>query len=396
MVIALGFGLFALRILGGPSEVLQQKLTEIQTKVPEWLATHPGSTEIDKLLKELGSLIDKRKFAAAEPVVDRILVLLKEETKEDAMSLNPKGKEGITEAKSIRLAQIPGNAEIIFHQDGYLWTMDRNGARITQLTFGEKKSYEHAAVSSDHRYIVADLDMKEDGFYLWLYDLAKGTEARLVPSFYIAGDGGVDWDRNGFIYFVGRETKEQVHKDLYKVKFDGTGLSRLTNTPGDSECDPAVSEDGMRVSYCVLVPEPLKNSARTEIWAVKTDGTGQAKAYTAGEVFKASAHDPELSPDSQKTIFSMVNSQVPPNFSNNPAANTAHDIWTVNLDGSGLMRITKPGSISIIPDWRGESVVYTEVSEKDGYAGASIVNSNDSEQTPKRIRLGANSSKWIP
>ena len=91
-----------------------------------------------------------------------------------------------------------------------------------------------------------------------------------------------------------------------------------------------------------------------------------------------------------------MNSEAPPNFPNNPAANTAHDIWIANREGSGLKRLTKPGPISMIPDWKGDAVVYTEISDKEQYSGASVVNARDGDQSPKRIKSGANSPKWIP
>jgi len=109
----------------------------------------------------------------------------------------------------------------------------------------------------------------------------------------------------------------------------------------------------------------------------------------------ASAHDPEISRDNTKVAFSIINSSVPPNYAKNPAANTAHDINVINIDGSGLVRLTKPGPISIIPNWYGDLIAYVEVSERDSYSGASIVSASGRDQPPKRIKAGANSPRWI-
>jgi Tol biopolymer transport system component len=110
----------------------------------------------------------------------------------------------------------------------------------------------------------------------------------------------------------------------------------------------------------------------------------------------SSVHDPENSPDNRRVVFSKVNSHVPPNFPSNPDANTAHDIWTVQADGSDPIRLTKPGPISIIPDWKGDTVVYMQISERDSYSGACVVSATGVEQEPLRIKPGAQSPKWIP
>jgi hypothetical protein len=87
---------------------------------------------------------------------------------------------------------------------------------------------------------------------------------------------------------------------------------------------------------------------------------------------------------------------VAPNFPENPAANTAHDIFEIGLDGAGLRRLTRPGPISIAPDWKGTTILYLDVSEADRYAGVSLIDEHAPEQAPRRIKPGMNIAKWIP
>jgi len=325
----------------------------------------------------------------------------------------PGGKPRIGPAHPVRVAKVPAQAEIVYHSGGYIYVMDRNGQNVTQITFENPHHYEHVAVSFDHRFVVANEQKpnpegKPGGLsWLWLFDLEKGTEARLVPEFDTAGNGGVAWDAKGFVYFAGKErdvvpepktpadfTLNAAANDVYKVKFDGTGLQRLTNTKTRGESDVSVSEDGTLATFNNLVLEPPGNY--TEVCVVNSDGTNLRLVYAAGKPGIASAHDPEVSPDNTKLAFSKVNSDVPPNFPNNPVLNTAHDLWTINLDGTGLTRLTKPGPISIIPNWKDGLIVYTEISEKGNYIGASIVRADGQDQLPKRIKPGASAPKWIP
>ena len=323
----------------------------------------------------------------------------------------------ISEVKSVKLGKIPASAEIVYHSGGalpggggsYIFVMDKNGNTVTQITFETPRNYEHAAVSYDKRRIVANEIRPEPSgtrSILWLYDLVEGAEANLVPEFYSAGGCGMDWDPDGYIYFAAHEKKVEITSpddianvgrliEIYRIKFDGTDLKKLTDTVGSLEADVSVSEDGDLVASAnaVAVGTPQEHP---EIWVMNSDGTNSRSVHKGGPRGSATegAHDPEISPDNKKVVFSKVNNDVPPNWPDIPGLNTAHDIWIANLDGTGLTRVTKPGSISIIPDWQGNLIVFTELNEKDNYKGASIINMDGTGY--KRIKAGANSPKWIP
>src|SRR5262249_23787564 len=112
---------------------------------------------------------------------------------------------------SVQLGKIPDTSEIVYISgQGFIYSMDRNGKHVTRITFEHPRNYEHAAVSFDHRYVIANEQRpnpdKVPGAisWLWLFDLARGTESRLLPNFDTAGNGGVDWDPQGFIYFAAK------------------------------------------------------------------------------------------------------------------------------------------------------------------------------------------------
>jgi Tol biopolymer transport system component len=353
-------------------------------------------------------LIPKWLQAAADPYV-RVAAA----TASDPTGTGPT----ISSPTPIKLAKIPPNAEVVFHQDGYIYTMDGNGQNVAQITF-EKAEYawEHAAISPDRRFIVGNEPLPRStggrpGVWsrVWLFDLEKGTKAQLLPQWVMVGNGGVDWDHKGFIYFAAKEKfvvanpkrlsdmlAEAGAHDVYKIKVDGTGLTRLTNTPDRAEADVSVSQDGTLVTGVSQVVGPDDSSRDlTEIWIINSDGTNPRVVHRGGKVGVSSVHDPELSPDNSKVAFSMVNSNVPPNFRKISGANTAHDICTINVDGTGFTRLTKPGPISIIPNWRNNLIMYFEGNERDKYIGAAVVTDNSTDQTPRRIKAGANSPKWI-
>ncbi len=319
----------------------------------------------------------------------------------------------ITAPVSVKLNRIPDQAEIIFLQDGYyIYAMDRGGG-VTQITFERPRNYEHVAVSFDRRFIVANEQLPNPtnqpggNSVIWLYDLERKTEAQLVPGFKTAGNGGVDWDANGFIYFAALEKdvvenpqtpedhiKNAVANDVYKIRYDGTGLSRLTLTTDGGEADVGVSPDGSLVSHIKEVID-FPGETHTEVWVICPDGSNPRMIYKGGLVGKASVHDPEISPDNKQVVFSKVNPDFK-NFPDNPSANTAHDLYVINLDGTGLRRVTSPGPISVLPNWKDNLILYTEINEAAQYAGISIVSDQGTDQLPERIRSGPWAPNWIP
>ncbi len=320
----------------------------------------------------------------------------------------------ITAPVSVKLNRIPDQAEIIFLQDGYrIYVMDRGGAHVTQITFERPRQYEHVAVSPDRRFVVANEQLPNPTHQpggksvIWLYDLERGTEAQLVPDFKTAGNGGVDWDASGFIYFAAQEKdvvanpqtpddhiKNAVANDVYKIRHDGTGLLRLTQTADGGEADVGVSPDGSLVSYIKEVID-LSSGNHTEVWVMNADGSNPRMVYKGGLVKQASVHDPEISPDNKQVAFSKVNPDFK-NFRNDPAANTAHDLYVTNLDGTGLRRLTRPGPISVLPNWKDSLILYTELNEAARYGGSSIVNDQGIDQLPERVRAGPWAPNWIP
>ena len=320
--------------------------------------------------------------------------------------------ENISLPQHEHLEKLSPSAAIVYHQDGYIYVMDKNGGGRKQLSFEKPQGvWEHIAASHDHRFLAANEQMpnpegKPGGVSrLWLFDLESGNRQRLVPGFDTAGNGGIDWDKNGFIYFAGKDkdvfanpkTPPQFRanagaNDIYPIKFDGSALQRLTRTADFGEADVSVSPDSTMIAYANFnIPLEIM-----EIWVAQADGTAANLVFKGGKNRIASVHEPELSPDNTQLVFSKVNTTVAPNFPDNPDANTAHDIFQVHLDGSGLTRLTKPGHISIVPDWVGEDIMFLDISEHERYAGLSMLRPGIPDQKPKLIGLGANIGKWIP
>jgi hypothetical protein len=356
---------------------------------------------------------------AVSGVVILLTALVVTETGQPMLATHPSeqaGKSGarlITPPEHVRLGTIPPEAEIIFHQSDlsgqregpgaaaspldHIYVMDRNGDRVTQITFEHPRHYEHVAVSYDQKYVIADDHepgpVRSGPARLWIFNLEEGTEARLVPGFTAAGDGGINFGPDGYIYFpgsIGPDPRDLGAVDLYKIRFDGTDLQQLTQTPEVQEGDPGLSEDGTLIAFL----RHARKDDFDQIWVANADGTNLRLILDkAGPMGVSSVHDPEISPDHKQVVFSRFNKDLAPDFPV-PGIQHSHELWSINMDGTGLTRLTRPGPLSIIPNLKDQLVVFTELGKE--YKGASLVSLNGVDQIPKRIRRGANAPKWIP
>jgi Tol biopolymer transport system component len=89
---------------------------------------------------------------------------------------------------------------------------------------------------------------------------------------------------------------------IYVVNPDGTGLTRITNNPGLGDFDPAWSPDGTKIAFASFRDEPRNLcdfTCNTEIYVVNADGSGQTRLTNTPSRDEA----PTWSPDGTKIAF---------------------------------------------------------------------------------------------
>ncbi len=143
--------------------------------------------------------------------------------------------------------------------------------------------------------------------------------------------------KDGWIVFTSTRDGDL---DLYKMRLDGTGLVRLTSTPG-YDGGAFFSADGRRIVYRAsrpqddaelaeyrsLLAQRLVRPTKLEIWIMNADGSGQHQVTNLG----AASFAPFFHPDGRRIIFaSNVGDPRGRNF----------DLYLVNDDGTGLERVT--------------------------------------------------------
>jgi len=170
----------------------------------------------------------------------------------------------------------PDGARIAFTRvepdGGAVWIMNADGSGSHRVTDGGSPQW-----SFDGSRIVA-----QDGATIFAIgpDGTGRTDIVTEPSSGLLLNGPSWLDDGTGILFIGSPGEGQG-SDVYRVKLDGTDLTKLTSTGGE-EASPRMSTDGRRIAFethyacvCTMLPDG-SDSVRLDAW----DGKGSPLAWS--------------------------------------------------------------------------------------------------------------------
>jgi Tol biopolymer transport system component len=141
-----------------------------------------------------------------------------------------------------------------------------------------------------------------------------------------------------------------THQDteIYVMRSDGTGVTRLTNHSAPDE-DPHFSPDGSKIAFTSF------RSGNSEIWVMDADGANPRNLTNDGG-FDA---EPAWSPDGTRIAF-------------NSCRGGNCDIYVINADGTGLRRLTFHPTNDGQPTWSASGSV-AFISDRTGNFEITVV-----------------------
>ena len=214
-----------------------------------------------------------------------------------------------------------------------VWILDRDGER--NLTNDPGWANLHSAWSPDGTQIAYSRQSPFTGVgSIWVIDV-DGTDPRQVSS-EIGVNNHPTWSPDGrWILF---SSDRDGNLEIYAVRPDGTGERRLTNTPTFHEDNPNFAPDGSKVAFdaCQAPSFPCPGSPDYEIFTINVDGPGlQRLTVEAGIDW-----NPAWSPDGTQIVY------------RSDQTGFTH-VWKMNADGSGKTQLTFQNFTGgVDPDWQ--------------------------------------------
>jgi TolB protein len=209
---------------------------------------------------------------------------------------------------------------------------------------------------------------------------------------------------------------------VYVVKFDGTGLKRIS---GDDSLavGSAWSKDGARLFYTVQTPPTPSGPPSHDIASIGIDGTAFKALTTGGQ-----SSSPSLSPNGEQIVYNCAPDPPKPQIcvmnadgsgtkaltSDNTLAfynpewsptgktityfvergDNKDQIWTMNVDGSGATLLTNNIGHNFSPTWSADGRAIMFISNRDGAVGLYTVNADGSNL--KRLPITGAYARFSP
>jgi TolB protein len=268
--------------------------------------------------------------------------------------------------------------------------------------------------SPDGEYIAyIGSNMKDDGFSvaaLFIYDLSHGTTTHLID--HIDNKSSQAWSPDGEWITFSRGAQ------IYKIRKDGSELTRLTKNDERAYFDAAWSPDGIWIAYQDRTPiSPYESKYPDSVlkrgtWVMNSDGTNKQwhlryvhdstwnpfiKTHILSVIsLSAFVNDFRFliwSPFySQKDTLTIRDSAINMNPHYSPdgaqivfcSSLEDIDIWVINTDGTGLRRLTKNGGAH--PAWSpdGKTIAYINIDYFEGGGEIWLMNKDGTNRRPMR------------
>jgi Tol biopolymer transport system component len=197
---------------------------------------------------------------------------------------------------------------------------------------------------------------------------ADGSDLHLLAGG-ASRDTSPAWSPDGgTIVFV---SNRDGNFDLYLMNADGSNVRNLTNNsanncgcfaPFNLFAQPSFSPDGTKVAFSSDVEDRLHN---LDVYVINVDGTGLTRLTTNAAV----DGEPDWSPDGKRIAFESDR-------------DGDFEIFSMRADGTGVKKLTSNSALDLDPDWSPDGSMFGFVSDRDaGNVDIYLMNADGTAQT---------------
>jgi Tol biopolymer transport system component len=139
----------------------------------------------------------------------------------------------------------------------------------------------------------------------------------------------ITFDANNYFYpqfspdgsYVIVYSRNGINDEIYRMDINGENFTNLSNSPGNDNL-PQFSPDGSKIVFT------SDRDGNREIYLMDTDGSNQRRLTNNNFI----DHSPQFSPDGMEIVFYSLTYY--------PYSDDGYDIYTINIDGTNLTKLT--------------------------------------------------------
>src|SRR4051794_18382053 len=151
------------------------------------------------------------------------------------------------------------------------------------------------------------------------------------------------------LYCVTFGKRAPINGGIYLTGPGGGAIKRLSRNGGPEELNPGWSPDSRRLAFETGYILPPRPGRRSDIAIMDADGSG-ARRIASTPWFET---NPVFSPDGTRIAFTSDRDTRPRTPRGRPPQrlNAGFELYTADVDGSGVTRLTRNRSPDVFPDW---------------------------------------------
>lgn len=220
---------------------------------------------------------------------------------------------------------------------------------------------------------------ERDGSYTEIYTMNAGGSGLLRLTF-TADQTELypEWSPNG-LQLAFTRTSPTSNGEIWVMDSDGSDQTQLTNNSTHDD-EPEWSPDGTKIAF-------FRSDLNSEVYVMNANGTGEVNLTNSSD---ADDFGPAWRPDGTKIAF--VSDQSDPNCNG-----CNWDIYTMNADGSMVVRITTDAADDRNPDWSPDGTKIVFDSSRSGSGDIYVMDSTGANVTQLTTNAARDAApSWSP